>query len=618
MPAKQASTSLAHMSYEQAAQGAFPNGEGTIFKVWAPHADWLAVVVEGGPTVPLARLPEGWFEGTLAGIGPGARYSYELPGGRRRPDPASRLQEDSVHGPSTVIDLGYSWTDQSWRGVSLERLVFYEIHVGTFSPEGTLEEIIPRLGELRELGVTALQLMPVAAFDGPHGWGYDGVMPYAVHAPYGGPRALQRLVNAAHAQGLAVFMDVVYNHLGPSGNYLREFGPYFTDRHQTPWGEAVNYDGAGVGPVREFFIDSALAWVRDFHVDGLRLDAIHGIRDDSPRHFVAELNERVLALGQRLERQVHVIAESDLNDPVVVQRASEGGWGLAAQWSDDFHHALHALLTGERDGYYADFGDVEDLAKAYTEAFVLTGQHSVFRQRAHGRSAVGLPGRRFVVAAQNHDQIGNRPLGDRLAASLPPEALRLAAAVTVFSPFLPLLFMGEEYAEPAPFQYFTSFSDPELGRSISEGRRAEFGRFHWAGVQVPAPQASQTFERSRIDFARGQAEPGASMRRFYRAALSLRRALPALAEDRQDRVSATLFPPHRVLVIRRKAELSQALLVLNFAPERACVQAPEGRWRVELDSWDPTFAARNRWALQGVAERIELGPWHAALLVEVP
>ncbi|HEY3448039.1 MAG TPA: malto-oligosyltrehalose trehalohydrolase [Myxococcales bacterium] len=605
------------MIHDHAAQGAFPSSTGTTFRVWAPKAEQLSLFIEDGPTVPLERDGQGYFQANLRGVRPGARYHYVFPDGRRRADPASRLQEDSVHGPSTVVDLEFGWSDHRWRGVAQEQLVFYEIHLGTFTRDGTLEAVIPRLGALKELGITALELMPVAAFDGTHGWGYDGVLPYAVHAPYGGPRALQRLVDAAHARGLAVFLDVVYNHLGPSGCYLREFGPYFTGRHQTPWGDAVNYDGEDAGPVRRFFIDNALAWVRDFHLDGLRLDAVHGLRDDSPRHVVAELNEEVLALADGLGRQVHVVAESDLNDPVVVQAVGEGGWGLAAQWNDDFHHALHALLTGERAGYYADFGEVEHLAKAYSEAYVLTGQLSHFRKRPHGQPALGLPGRRFVVAAQNHDQIGNRALGDRLAASLPPEALRLAAAATILSPFLPLLFMGEEYGEPAPFQYFTSFPDGQLGRAVSEGRRREFEGFAWR-VEVPDPQDTATFERSRIDFSLAEREPGSTLRAFHRAALAQRRAVPSLAEDAQETVETTLFPPGRSLLVRRRGALADAILALNLSPERVAIEEPRGRWRVALDSWAPEFAGPSSWALTTeVEDRLVLGPWHAALLVRL-
>jgi maltooligosyltrehalose trehalohydrolase len=562
----------------------------------------------------------GLFEIFVPEARPGMRYRYQLPDDRARPDPVSRLQEGSVHGPSTLFDPAFAWTDQSWRGLELEDLVFYELHVGTFTPEGTLDAIIPRLGDLAELGVNAIELMPLAAFDGPRGWGYDGVLLYTVHAPYGGPRALQRLIDACHSRGLAVFLDVVYNHLGPSGNYLSELGPYFTTRHVTPWGEAINYDGPDSGPVRRFMIDNALSWVNDFHIDGLRLDAIHGIVDESPRHVLQELNDEVQALAARLGRRVQVIAESDLNDPRVIRPKEEGGWGLAAQWSDDFHHALHSLVTGERVGYYADFGKFEDLAKAYAEGFVLSGQRSVYRGRPHGRSAQGLPHKRFVIAAQNHDQIGNRPQGDRLAASLPPEALRMVAAATLLSPCLPLVFMGEEWAETAPFQYFTSFPDRALGKAVFEGRRGDEQRFGW-NEEVPDPQALKTFERSKVDWSSAKLEPHASMRRFYRALLEIRRNRAAHGGARLEELEVSCDAVRRILWLQWLSPgRSRALLVLHFASEtgRGALTLPEGSWRVLLDSWLPELAGPSEWALPSgeLSGAINLGPWHAALLLK--
>ncbi|MFN7133753.1 MAG: malto-oligosyltrehalose trehalohydrolase, partial [Myxococcales bacterium] len=417
-------------------QGAFVGADGTTFRVWAPNTDRLELLVEGRPPVALSRDADGLFEAHVPGVRAGDRYVYRFPDGRQRPDPASRLQEESVHAQSTVVDPAFDWTDRDWKGVPLEDLILYELHIGTFTREGTLDAIHRHLPELKKLGVTAIELLPVAAFDGPRGWGYDGVQPYAVHAPYGGPAALRRFVDACHRHGLGVYMDVVYNHMGPAGNYLRDFGPYFTDRHSTPWGEAINYDAEGSRHVRAWVVENALMWIRDFHCDGLRLDAVHGIYDDSPTHLLKELNDEVQALAKGLGREVHVIAESDLNEPKLIERVENGGYGLSSQWTDDFHHSLHTLLTGERSGYYADYGGLKDLARVFREAFVYAGQYSEFRKRHHGRSARGLPGRRFTVAAQNHDQVGNRATGDRLTASLPPEALRFAAAATVLSPFV--------------------------------------------------------------------------------------------------------------------------------------------------------------------------------------
>jgi maltooligosyltrehalose trehalohydrolase len=401
------------------------------FRVWAPRCRSLAVRIAGAESqvpAPMADAGDGWFEATLDGIGPGTRYVYVLDGVRERPDPAGFALPEGVHGPSEVVDTAaFVWTDGGWQGLSLKDMVLYEIHVGTFTPEGTFDAIIPRLDHLRGLGVTAIELMPVASFPGARNWGYDGVGLFAPQRTYGGPHGLQRLIDACHACGLAVVLDVVYNHLGPEGNYLAEFGPYFTDRYRTPWGQAVNYDGEGSRVVRDFVIANALYWIREYHIDGLRLDAIHGIFDASPIHIVRELNEAVRRLAHRLGRIVPVVAESDLNDRRVIDSVRKGGYGLAGQWSDDFHHCLHTILTGERKGYYADFGSLEQMAKAYTDSFVYEGQHSIFRGRPHGTPAKDLPAERFVVFAQNHDQVGNRAQGDRLHALADFDRVKLAA-----------------------------------------------------------------------------------------------------------------------------------------------------------------------------------------------
>ncbi len=583
--------------------------------MWAPRAPSLQVQVAGLGVQALQRTAGGFFEGFVEGVGSGADYQYVFEDGRRRPDPAARLQRGSIHGPSTVVDLAYPWTDSEWRGARADALVFYELHVGTFTPEGTFDAVVPRLAGLKELGVTAVQLMPVAMWDGPRGWGYDGALLYAPHAAYGPPRALQRLVDACHAHGLAAFLDVVYNHLGPSGNYLREFGPYFTERHQTPWGEAVNYDAEGSGPVREFVIDNALQWIRDYHFDGLRLDSVQDVIDESQPHVLAELNAGAQALSARLSRPVQIIAESGMNDPKVLRRLSDGGWGMAAQWSDDFHHALHTLLTGESQGYYADYGRLEDLAAAYRQGFVYTGQRSAYRGRPHGRPADGVAGRRFVVAVQNHDQVGNRAQGDRLAASLPPEALRLAAAAALLSPFTPLVFMGEEYAETAPFQYFTSFPDLALGRAVSEGRKREFAAFRWQG-EVPDPQAAATFERSKLQWERSLSGEHALMRRYCAALLALRQSEPGLQGDRLSEISTSVDQPGRTLLVRRPHRGGDLLLVLRFSKEPGKVALPPGRWRTRVDSWDPAFSGTRIWQLESGPREKELpaGPYQAALL----
>ncbi|MBI5440985.1 MAG: malto-oligosyltrehalose trehalohydrolase, partial [Deltaproteobacteria bacterium] len=435
------------------------------FLVWAPLAGRAELELEdpGGRVLPLVRRERGYWEATVAGLEAGARYRYRLDGGEGLPDPASSFQPLGIHGPSVLVDHdAFGWTDGSWRGLSLGRLILYEVHVGTFTREGTFDAVVPRLRELRDLGVTCLELMPVAQFPGERNWGYDGVNLFAVQASYGGPDGLKRLVDACHGVGLAVVLDVVMNHLGPEGNYLGRYGPYFTDRYRTLWGEAVNFDGVDSDEVRRFFLQNALHWFERYHVDGLRLDAVHAIHDESARPFLGELAEQVGRLGKTCGRPLHLVAESDRNDPRVVRPAEAGGLGLDALWLDDLHHALHSLLTGERAGYYADFGRLGQLAKCYREGFAYSGEYSTYHQRRQGASSRQLPGERFVVFAQNHDQVGNRRLGERLANLVPFEALKLAAGAVLLSPFVPLLFMGEEYGEEAPFLCFVDHGDPEL------------------------------------------------------------------------------------------------------------------------------------------------------------
>ncbi len=401
----------------------------------------------------------------------GLRYAYVLPNQVDRPDPASRWQPEGVHRPSaTFFPETSDWSDDGWRGVPRGDLVIYELHVGTFTPEGTFEAVARRLPELAELGVTAIELMPVAQFPGERNWGYDGVYPNAVQNTYGGPRELQRLVNAAHHAGLAVFLDVVYNHFGPEGNYLSDFGPYFTDRYRTPWGAAMNFDGADSDPVRQFVVDNARSWCRDFHVDGLRLDAVHSIFDFSPRHILAEIQDAVQAEARRRERPALVIAETNQNDVRLIAPRERGGYGLDGLWSDDFHHSLHALLTRERTSYYADFGFPEQLAKSYSDVFVNDGNYSAFHRRRHGTKVDDSPRTCFVVCSQNHDQVGNRALGDRLSSLWPPATQRLSCTLLLLSPCTPLLFMGQEYGETNPFPFFCSFSDTDLVEAVRGGR----------------------------------------------------------------------------------------------------------------------------------------------------
>ncbi|MBD5787641.1 malto-oligosyltrehalose trehalohydrolase [Cellulosimicrobium terreum] len=502
--------------------------------VWAPTARTvdLLLPVEGTGSfddawrAPLrligAHVP-GWW-GYDHEIEPGTDYGFSVDGGPGRPDPRSPHQPYGVHGPSRTFDPTFAWTDGAWPGRDVRGEVLYELHVGTFTPEGTLDAAVERLDELVELGVGAVELMPVAAFGGRWGWGYDGVHLYAVHEPYGGPRALQRFVDAAHARGLAVVLDVVYNHLGPSGNYLPEFGPYFTDAHTTPWGSAVNLDRPGSREVREWVVCNAERWFEEFHVDALRLDAVHALVDDSPTHVLVELSRRVGRLAEELGRPLTLVAESDENDPATVAGAEQGGRGMQAQWADDVHHAVHALLTGERQAYYVDFGSVAVLRKALTGVFVHDGTYSTFRGRTWGRPVpAGADGHAFVVSAQNHDQVGNRARGDRPSAVLDAGGLAVAAALVLVSPFTPMLFMGEEWGATTPWQYFTDHDDPELARSIREGRAAEFSGHEWSdGTVVPDPQDPATRDASVLDRSERDVAPHARLLAWYRTLITLR------------------------------------------------------------------------------------------------
>ncbi|MCU1431564.1 MAG: malto-oligosyltrehalose trehalohydrolase [Actinotalea sp.] len=505
-------------------------------RVWAPDATTVGLHLPGraGEPVPMQRAGGGWWTAPEP-LESGTDYAFVLDGGDPRPDPRSPWQPHGVHGPSRTYDTtSYDWSDGDWLGRDVRGSVVYELHVGTFTEAGTLDAAAQRLDHLVDLGVDMVELMPVAAFPGVHGWGYDGVALYAVHHPYGGPAALQRFVDAAHARGLAVCLDVVYNHLGPSGNYLSEFGPYFTDRHETPWGQAVDLDGPRSAEVRAFVVQNALRWLRDFHLDALRLDAVHALVDDSPRHLLAELADAVEALSGRRGRRLSLIAESDLNDATMVTPTPQG-LGMTAQWADDVHHAVHALLTGETHGYYVDFGSVDVLAKALTGVFVHDGDWSTFRGRRWGAPVpAGTDGHRFVVFASDHDQVGNRALGDRPSERLDPGGLAIAAALVLTSPFTPMLFMGEEWGARTRWQFFTDHAEADLVRSIREGRTAEFGGHGWTDlyggpVEVPDPQAPGTFAASRLDWDEPARPEHRRLLDWYRTLIDLRRSVPDLA-----------------------------------------------------------------------------------------
>ena len=579
-------------------------GKGWRFVVWAPAAKELSIHIVGDNdrVVPMQKSDSGYFETTIKKLEPDARYFYRFDDGREFPDPASRFQPEGIHGPSQAIDLGdFKWTDSSWRGLELDRSVIYELHVGTYTPQGTFEALIPHLAGLGDLGITTIELMPVAQFPGSRNWGYDGVQPFAPQNSYGGPRGLQKLVNAAHAQGLAVALDVVYNHLGPEGNYFNAYGPYFTDKYQTSWGKAINYDGPDSDPVRHFFITNALHWLENYHLDVLRLDAVHGIFDFGAKHFLAELQQAVNALGERMGRKLHLIAESDLNDSRLLKPPTQGGYGLPSQWSDDFHHSLHSLLTGERAGYYSDFGDVHHLAATMRNGWFYAGQHSNFRRRRHGNSPAGLARSSFVVCIQNHDQIGNRARGERLTELVNFEALKLAAGVTVLAPFIPLLFMGEEYGEIAPFQYFTSHGDQALIEAVCKGRQEEFAAFAWEG-KVPDPQDEATFRNSKLDHELKNKEPHQTLLALYRELLAIRGEY-SLAGSSKLEISEN---GNAITMVAGDGASKMLAAVYEFGKGEhaiADLHLSPGRWSVRVNSAD------QKWRGPGnvLAKEIEAG-----------
>jgi maltooligosyltrehalose trehalohydrolase len=573
----------------------FRPDSGTNFLVWAPRAERvdLHLLVPTDRLFPMDQKTNGYFQLLVGDVGPGAQYFYRLNGGEERPDPASRCQPQGVHGPSQVEDRRFDWNDDSWGGMNLQDFVFYELHVGTFTPEGTFDAVIPRLVELKDIGFTAIELMPVAQFPGSRNWGYDGVFPFAVQASYGGEQGLKRLVDACHEIGLAVVLDVVYNHLGPEGNYLARFGPYFTDWYRTPWGEAVNFDQAESDEVRRFFIENALLWITEFHMDALRLDAVHAITDTSANPFLGALTAAVHLEGKRLRRKVYLVPESNQNDARLVSSDEHCGYGLDALWNDDFHHALHVLLTGEQDGYYADFGTISQLARAFTEGFIFTGQISQYRRRHFGNSSSALPAEKFVVFAQNHDQVGNRRQGDRLSSIVSFEALKLAAGVVALSPFLPLFFMGEEYGDPTPFQYFVSHDDPGLIDAVRKGRRQEFSRFEWQG-ELPDPQDEETFLRSHLAWALRYKEPFKFLLALNKELLRLRREHPVLARRDKKSLEALAFEKPKALVLRRWHASEAIMAVFHFGAESTTVRAPApaARWEKLLDSSEPRWGGK--------------------------
>lgn len=538
----------------------------TRIRVWAPNAESVGLVTPDRQSV-MEQTTHGWWESSEE-LAPDSRYRFAV-GDVVVPDPRSPRQPEGPEGWSQTVDhSAFEWHDADWTGFPLASAVVYELHVGTFSPDGTFDGVLGRLDELVDLGVSAVEIMPVATFAGTRGWGYDGVNLFAPHESYGGPDGLRRLVDACHDRQLAVILDVVYNHLGPVGNSLGRFGPYFTDTYHSPWGDAVNLDGAGSDEVRRFIIDNALQWIVDYHVDGLRLDAVHALHDESAVHILDELGEEVHAAGRRLGRVVWVIAESDLNDPRLVRSNEAYGYGLDAAWSDDFHHALHVSLTGERDGYYGDFDGIDDLAEAINNVYVFSGRFAPSRERSHGLGVGEMDRSRFVCFAQNHDQIGNRATGERLAHLISTERAEIAAALLLTTPFVPMLFQGEEWAASAPFQYFTDIKDEEVGNAVREGRRAEFASFGWKPEDVPDPQDPATFRRSRLDWSERDHSEHARILQWHTQLIALRAEHPSL---RDGRISGTVVhhqPGTHVLVIER----NELTVVVNLGDSTETIE----------------------------------------------
>lgn len=564
-----------------------PANEATM-KVWAPGARSVAFVKKEGTEFPLSPGGMGFWTANRLPVSPGEDYHLSLDG-KLLPDPASLLQPEGVHKASCAVNLrNYMWSDNDWQGVPMEQLVIYELHTGTFTPEGTFKAIIAKLDYLKETGITAIELMPVAQFPGTHNWGYDGVYPFAVQNSYGGPAELQHLVDVCHQKGLAVILDVVYNHLGPEGNYLPAYGPVFTDKYKTPWGQAINYDDEWSDGVRTFFIENVLMWLRDFHIDGLRLDAIHAIRDFGAVHILREMKLNVEELNRITGRNHFLICESDLNDVKFISPFEQGGCNLDATWCDEFHHSLHSLVTGETNGYYSDFGGINLLVKAFNDAYVFDGTWSEHRKRTFGSKATGIPGHKFVVFTQNHDQVGNRMLGERLSTLVNFELLKVAAGTLLVSPFTPLLFMGEEYGETRPFQYFTNHGDKELIRLVREGRKKEFKEFMALG-EAPDPDDIETFNASKLNWEH-RSPNQKHIYSFYKELIYLRKTMPALQNTQRDSIKAEAIGTHKALFLSRKSASQSLLAFINFEDEAIPLQnipeTEESNWQLLLNSSD--------------------------------
>ena len=573
------------------------DSEKCIFKVWAPNLQSVSVKITNPDEreIVLDAQERGYWQASLKDVEPGSLYYYRLNDQIDRPDPASNFQPQGIHGPSTVIDHNvFSWSDKNWKPIALEKIIIYELHIGTFTPQGGFEAIISRLDDLVELGINTIELMPVAQFPGERNWGYDGVFPFAVQNSYGGPEGLKKFVDACHKHHIAVILDVVYNHLGPEGNILSEFGPYFTDKYKTPWGNAVNFDGEYSDEVRNFFISNAIFWLQQYHIDALRLDALHAIYDSSAKPFIRELAEKIEDFCNQAGQKHYLIGESDLNDVKFIQSSQTGGYGLDAQWCDDFHHSLHTLLTNEGNGYYADFCKKKHLTKSFQEGFVYSWQYSKHRKRHHGSSSKDIHACKFVVFSQNHDQVGNRMLGERLSQLISFEAMKLAAGAILFSPYIPLLFMGQEYGEKSPFLYFVSHSDASLVSAVREGRKNEFKSFRWTG-KIPDPQAIETFRKSKIKWESRKSAKHKMLLEFYKCLIKLRKQIPALSNLSKKDLRIYSVDDKNLLILHRWHNNNQIICFMNFekqdinfVPERL-----EGQWIKFVDSTEKKWGGKD-------------------------
>lgn len=571
------------------------------FVVWAPQKEHVQVIIKDKETVPLQKSSHGYWEGEVEGVQPGSYYKYKLNNDKEFPDPASRSQPEGVHSWSQVLAPdSFLWEDSSWKGLPLSEMILYELHVGTFTSEGTFEAVIDKLDHLLDLGINTIEILPISQFPGDRNWGYDGVYPYAAQHSYGGPRGLKNMIDACHKKGIAVILDAVYNHMGPEGNYLREFGPYFTEKYHTPWGAALNFDDKHSDEVRNFFLENAMMWLEEFHFDGLRLDAIHEIIDRGARHLLKEMSQNVDELEKRTGRQYVLIAESDLNDTKIIDTYKRGGFGLEGQWVDDFHHSLHSLLTEENQGYYSDYGTIENMAKSFRQAFVYDGAYSQFRKRTVGNSPKGLSPSQFIICIQNHDQVGNRMLGDRLPQLVSFEQLKLAAGVILTAPFVPMLFMGEEFAEDRPFQYFVSHGDPDLVKAVQEGRKREFEYFFDRKGDFPDPQGEETFNASKINWNFKEDSTKKIVFQFYKELIKLRKD-GAFEAFKDNEMICEAYEDQKLLKVTAKGETTLCAF-FNFNEIEQPVTLPEidGEWEVLIASadqrWGGNFESLKKFA----------------------